>query len=96
MTTQEVVAANVRARLAWMRLAQPEAAEAAGCSMRAFTGKLAAKYPFKPNELGKLAELLGLDDPGAFYRVPPDFPTLGPGSACVRIGAGQTTFLLAA
>lgn len=74
MTTQMIVAANVRARLAWLRKTNVDAADHIGCSIRAFTGKSAGLYPFKPNELGRLAAFLELSDPGPLYRIPPDFP----------------------
>lgn len=87
MTTQDIVAANVRARLAWLRKTNVDAARHIGCSIRAFTGKSHGSSPFKPNELGKLAAFLELDDPGPLYKLPPDFPTSGFGSAWIRIAA---------
>lgn len=76
MTTQETVAANVRARLAWGRISHDVAARAAGCSVRSFRYRIAGEYPFQIDELTGLAELLGLDDLGVFFRVPDGFGDL--------------------
>lgn len=73
MTTQETVAANVRARLAWARISHDEAARAAGCSLRSFRYRIAGEYPFQVDELAGLAVLLGMEDIGAFFRVPEGF-----------------------
>lgn len=89
MTMQEIVAANVRARLAWAQIPQPEAASAAGCSLRSFAYKVSGEYGFRPNELAGLAELLGLDDLGFFYRVPEGFAISVSESAWTRPWAGQ-------
>ena len=73
MTMQETVAANVRARLAWSRVSHEVAAQRIGRSVRAFRSRLAAEYPFRPDELATLADLFGMDDVGAFFRVPEGF-----------------------
>lgn len=78
MTTQQTVAANVRARLAWARIAHDDAARAAGCSVRSFRYRIAGEYPFQVDELAGLAALLGIEDLGAFFRVPDGFAELDP------------------
>lgn len=73
MTTQETVAANVRARLAWSRISHEDAAAAAGLSLRSFRYRIAGEYPFQVDELGGLARLFEMEDLGAFFRVPEGF-----------------------
>lgn len=96
MTMQEIVAANVRARLAWAQIPQPEAADAAGCSLRSFAYKVSGEYGFRPNELAGLAQLLGVDDLGSFYRVPDGFGVSSSVPVCDREWAGQDDLALAA
>ena len=92
MTTQETVAANVRARLAWSRISHEAAAEAAGLSLRSLRYRLAGEYPFQVDELGGLAQLLGMDDLGAFFRVPDGFAPLSTSSRCIGLCAGQRAY----
>ena len=88
MTTQETVAANVRARLAWARISQEQAAGAIGCSARSFAYRLACRYPFQLDELAALAELFEMDDVGAFFRVPEGF-AVSTSSRCIGPWAGR-------
>jgi hypothetical protein len=75
MSMQEIVAANVRARLAWGQISHDAAAQAAGCSIRSFRYKISGEYGFRPDELAGLASLLGLADIGTLFRVPEGFVT---------------------
>lgn len=86
MTMQETVAANVRARLAWCRVSHEQAAQQIGRSVRSFRGRLAGDFPFRPDELAALAELFGMGDVGAFFRVPEGFAISADVSACTRTG----------
>lgn len=90
MTMQETVAANVRARLAWLQIGHDEAAAAAGCSLRSFRYKLSGQYGFRPDELGGLALILQCDV-GDLFRVPDGFVTSVSESAWTRTGARQGT-----
>lgn len=69
-----VVAANVRARLAWRELSGSTAAAHLGMSQQAMSNKLRAVTPFSTDQLVRLAELVGLEDPGPFFRIPEGFP----------------------
>lgn len=73
MRTQEIVAANVRARLAWTRMTTDDALHVVQCSARSFRYKLAGVYPFRPDELDRLAPYLGIDDVAELFRVPAGF-----------------------
>jgi hypothetical protein len=73
MRTQEIVAANVRARLAWARLTMDDALYVAQCSARSFRYKLAGVYPFRPDELDRLAPYLGVEEVSELFRVPAGF-----------------------
>ena len=92
---QEIVAANVRARLAWGRISHDAAARAAGCSIRSFRYKISGEYGFRPDELAGLAGLLGCDI-GDLFRVPEGFVTSVSSSAWTRIGAGRRHLRVAA
>ena len=93
---QEIVAANVRARLAWGKIGHDRAADAARCSTRSFRYKISGEYGFRPDELAGIAELLGLDDVGVFFRVPDSFDATTSVPVCDRIFAGQSDLALAA
>lgn len=83
-----VIAANVRARMAWKGLNVSETARLLGISQQGLSMKTTGHRPFSTAQLLQLAEILGLDDPGAFYRVPetfPEVPTLESVSACTSI-----------
>lgn len=93
--SQAIVAANVRARLAWKRISGQQAAFSIGMKQRAFANKLAGVVPFRPEELDLLcSKVLDLDDPAPLYKRPADFPTSESVSACIGQDAGQA--LLAA
>lgn len=70
MRTQEIVAANVRARLAWRRMTMDDACYVAQCSPRSFRNKLAGVYPFRPDELDRLAPYLDVNDVSELFRIP--------------------------
>jgi hypothetical protein len=76
MDATQVIAANVRARLAWHRAPQELLKEELGWSARTVHNKLYGITAIKPEELARLAELFGLNDPGPLYRVPETFGTL--------------------
>ena len=69
-----MVAANVRALLAWKGLSGQKAAALIGIKQRSMSNKLRGVSPFTADELLVIARLLGLDDPGQFYRWPTGFP----------------------
>jgi hypothetical protein len=78
MDTTQVIAANVRARLAWHRAPQDFLCQELGWSSRTVYNKLGGRTAIRPAELVRLAELFGLPDPGAFYRVPDGFDGVTP------------------
>lgn len=96
MTTREVVAANVRARMAWAKMPQAELMARFGWSKRTTHNKLYGFTGLTDDELAGLAEVFDLDDPGLLFRVPDGFgvPTSVP--VCVRVSAGQSDLALAA
>lgn len=53
--------------------------------------KLAGHTPFTPEDLDRICDLVGLEDPGPLYRAPADFPTLESVSACTRGAYGLTS-----
>lgn len=67
------MAANVRARIAWMGLSGQELADKMGWKQRTVSGKLRGAQRFNEEELVALAQLFGLADPGPLYRVPETF-----------------------
>lgn len=71
-----VVAANVRARLAWRKITGQQAAKLLGLSQQSMSNKLRGVTPFSFQQLVELAELVGMEDPGPFYRLPEGFPPL--------------------
>ena len=88
-TPRDVVAANVRARMAWKRISRNELALRFGWSRKTAYNKLEGLTGFSDNELAAIAEILGLDDPGPLFSVPPGF-------AWTNVSAGQRMFLVAA
>lgn len=94
MTMQQIVAANVRARLAWAQVGHDAAARAAGCSIRSFRYKISGEYGFRPDELAGLAQLLGVEI-GALFQVPDSFTSVSE-SAWTRTTAGQRHLWLVA
>lgn len=70
MRTQDIVAANVRARLAWHRMTSEDACFVAQCSPRSMRNKLAGVYPFRPDELDRLAPYLGIEEVSELFRIP--------------------------
>lgn len=73
METNVLVAANVRARMAWHRLPQARLKDELGWSQRTIQNKLGAVTGITSDELVRLAKLFGLSDPGPLYRVPDGF-----------------------
>lgn len=73
MDTNVLVAANVRARMAWHRLPQARLKDELGWSQRTIQNKLGAVTGITSAELVKLAKLFELPDPGPLYRVPEGF-----------------------
>lgn len=78
MTRRDVVAANVRARIAWLGVSGPQLAAALGWKERTTFNKLRGTYSFTADELAQLADYLGLADPGPLYRVPETFTVRAP------------------
>lgn len=76
MEPTEVIAANVRARLAWHKVSQEVLRSHLRWSARTVQNKVHATTPISAVELAKIAELFGLDDPGPLYRVPESFGTV--------------------
>lgn len=76
MNMRQIVAANVRARLAFHDMGYAEL-EALGWKTRTITNRLRGRLGFTAEELAQLAVLFGLDDPGVFYRVPDGFGGAG-------------------
>lgn len=72
MDTRQVVAANVRARLAFMDLGYGDLM-ALGWKRRTIANRLRGIIGFTAEELAQLAELFGLEDPGVLFRVPEGF-----------------------
>lgn len=82
--TRQLVAANVRARLAWSGLRQVHLMARFGWSKRTAYNKLTGVTGFSDDELSSLAELFGLKDPGPLFRVPEGFPISVSESAWTR------------
>ena len=76
--TKELVARNVRARLAWHRVQQQTLKSRMGWSQRTLQNKLSAVTALTIDEVVALANLFGLDDPGPLYRVPETFGEISP------------------
>ena len=108
MRTQDIVAANVRARLAWQRMTNDDACYVAQCSPRSFRNKLAGVYPFRPDELDRLAPYLGIEDVSELFRIPTGWiappkgieprtrvkaaAPAGTSSRCIGLWAGQRAY----
>lgn len=71
-TTVQVIAANVRARMAWLGISVNEVQAAMGWSRRTVYNKLHAVTPFNADELDQVAGHLGCE-PGDLFRVPEGF-----------------------
>ena len=71
--TDAVVAANVRARLAWSGYTLSSLAPLVGMSQQSLSNKVRALRSFSADELARIAGVLGLADPGPFYRIPDGF-----------------------
>lgn len=95
MSTREVVAANVRARLAWTRGNHAWLRQEMGWSQRTVQNKLAGVTPITAEELAALAGLFGLDDPGLLYRVPDGFTAVTAPSRCIGVPSGHSLWLAA-
>lgn len=74
ISVREVVAANVRARVAWKRIKQARLEKHFRWSSRTAYNKLHGITGFTDAELQGMAELLDLEDPGPLFSVPPSFP----------------------
>jgi hypothetical protein len=74
--SRHIVAANVRARMAWLDLSPADVAKELHGSQRALYNKLLGVTPFKSDELDILAHLFGMANPGALYEVPEGFPPI--------------------
>ncbi len=61
MTSSDLVAAEVRARLGRHGLTQAQAAEQAGMSRTAFSDRLTGRRPFDVEQLEDIAEVFGVD-----------------------------------
>lgn len=96
MTTRELVAANVRARMAWQRIPQVELMGRFSWSKRTAHNKLYGFTGLTDGELAGLAEVFGLDDPGAFFRVPEGFAISAPESAWTTLALVSDDFAWAA
>jgi DNA-binding XRE family transcriptional regulator len=71
---RSVVAANVRARMAWLDMSRPELAKKAGITRRTLFDRLEGTRPFKDDQLWKIAAALGLETPAPLFEIPPGFP----------------------
>jgi len=71
---RKLIAANIRARAAWLGLDGKDLSLLVGCSHTGMNAKLRAASPFTADELDVLAEVFGLPDPGPFYLSVPTFP----------------------
>ncbi|MBM4517522.1 helix-turn-helix domain-containing protein [Rhodococcus hoagii] len=56
----ERVAANVRAEMARHRVTQSTLAKKLHCSQQALSRRINGRYPFDVNELGVIADVLGI------------------------------------
>lgn len=90
MTTREIIAANVRARLAWHGLSATTVAKHLDLSQQGLSGKLTGTRRFTTDELDILAELFGLADPGPLFRAPEGWmePEVSR-SMCTSVSPGQ-------
>jgi len=70
-----VVAANVRARMAWAHMTQAQLQQRMGWTRRTTHNKVYGHAELTAAELVTIAELFGCD-PGVLYRVPDGFPEL--------------------
>ncbi len=70
-----VVAANIRARLAWSTMTFAELQEKMGWTRRTTHNKVHGHTGLVAEEVAAIAELLGCD-PGTLYKVPDGFPEL--------------------
>lgn len=70
--TSQVLAANVRARMAWFELGVGDVADRMGWTRRTAYNKLHAITPFSTDEVDGLAQLLGCE-PGDLFSVPDSF-----------------------
>lgn len=73
-TRRAVVAANVRARMAWLDMSRPELATRIGINQRTLFDRLEGNRPFNDDQLWLIAEALGLETPAPLFEVPPGFP----------------------
>lgn len=89
MTTREVVAANVRARLAWARIPQAQLMARFGWSKRTTHNKLYGTTGLTDDELAGLAALFDLADPGLLFRVPDGFAVSTSAPVWIPVAAGQ-------
>jgi hypothetical protein len=95
MTTRELVAANLRARMAWRRMTHADLMARFGWSKRTAHNKVAGLTGLTDQELAGLAELFGVGDPGVFFRVPEGF-TARSSSACTPFPQVRPHLFLAA
>lgn len=72
MTTREVIAANVRARLAWAGMSHKELQLAMGWSARTTHNKLYGDTALTAEEISTVARHLGTE-PGALFEIPEGF-----------------------
>lgn len=88
MSTSEVIAANVRARMAWAGISANEMYEAMGWSRRTGYNKLHAITSLTTAEVEHLAEQLGCE-PGDLFKIPESFssPSGDPNAALAAMAA---------
>ena len=86
-----IIAANLRARLAWADMKHQDFALRMGWSRHTCHNKLHAVSALSAEEVSRAAQILGIDDPGLLFSAPPSFSE-GSLSAWIRRVAGQTLF----
>ena len=92
-TSRQVVAANVRARIAWLDIDKQVMAKRIGLNQQTFSNKTKGIRGFNDDELDAVARELGLPNPSLLFVIPPGFdpPNVEPSSACTRLGSAVTS-----